>query len=89
MITLTGTLRQSGKLTFDGKDRLKIWIEHETPRDNGVSDLRIEELFLPMEEQAKLPAQGQPVSVIVRPYAVGRDVKFSASALALNTGKKQ
>lgn len=81
MITLTGTLRQSGKVTFDGKDKLKVWVEHETPRDNGANDLKIEELFLPIEFQQSLPQNGQQISVVVRAYPVGRDVKFSAMSV--------
>lgn len=83
MITLQGTLRQAGKVTFQEKERVKVWVEHETPRDNGVSDLKIEELFLPSETFDKLPKPGQPISVAVRPYVVGRDVKFSAISLAV------
>lgn len=78
MITLQGTLRQSTKVTFDGVDKLKLWVEHESPRDNGVSDLKIEELILPIAEEPKLPKQGQSVTVAVRAYASGRDVKFFA-----------
>jgi hypothetical protein len=82
MITLTGTLRQSGEVTF-GKDKdarkmLKLWVEHESPRDNGPADLRIEEFFVPSEHGPMLPPQGQQVSVSVRPYASGRNVAFAA-----------
>jgi hypothetical protein len=78
MITLTGTLRQSAKVTFDGVDKTKLWIEHQSPRDNGVFDLKIEELILPHQDESKLPKQGEQISVDVRVYAAGRDVKFFA-----------
>ena len=53
MLTLTGTLRQFGDVAFAGKDStektpyLKLWIEHETPRQDGPADLKIEELLIP------------------------------------------
>jgi hypothetical protein len=78
MITLTGTFRQQGQVEFDGKKRLKVWLEHTSPRENGTADLKIEELFLPIEDANKLPKQGSEISLSVRVYASGRDVKFSA-----------
>jgi hypothetical protein len=85
MITLTGTLRQSGEVTF-GKDKeartmMKLWVEHESPRDKGPSDLKIEEFFVPVEDSKNLPAKGEPVSVAVRPYASGRGVAYSAISI--------
>jgi hypothetical protein len=78
MIALTGTLRQQGQVEFDGKKRLKLWIEHTTPRENGAADLKIEELFLPIEDATKLPKDGQQVTVQVRAYSTGKEVRFSA-----------
>jgi hypothetical protein len=85
MITLTGTLRQSGEVTF-GKDKearkmCKLWVEHESPRDNGPGDLKIEEFFVPLEQAVNLPEKGQEVSVQVRPYSDGRKVLFQAIRL--------
>jgi hypothetical protein len=92
MITLTGTLRQSGEVTF-GKDKearkmVKLWVEHESPRDNGPSDLKIEEFFLPVEEVKTLPPKGELVSVAVRPYSNGRAVAYSAIALVTQPSPK-
>ena len=83
MITLTGILRQSGELTIKDKPRLKIVVEHETARDNGVNDLHLETLFLDREEAAKLPKAGEAVHVEVRPYPInnGRAVAFAAVRL--------
>lgn len=78
MVTLTGTLRQAGTVTFDGKTKVKIWLEHTTARETGVADLKLEELFLEGLELAALPASGSEVSFEVRPYAVGKLVKFQA-----------
>ena len=73
MITLTGTLRQAGEVTFKDKPpRLKVVVEHETARENGQSDLRLETLFLAPEEAAK---------VEVRPYPNGKTVAFAAVRL--------
>lgn len=90
MLTLTGTLRQFGEVTL-GKDApkpyLKLWVEHETPRDNGPADLRIDELLIPIEdappepERERLLKRGQPVSVVVRAWARGRDLAFQAVRL--------
>lgn len=92
MLTLTGTLRQFGDVTFgdDKKSFLKLWVEHETPRDNGPADLRIEELLLPGDvvqpsDRASLKA-GAPVSVVVRFWAKGRDVVFAAVRLVGGAG---
>lgn len=86
MIVLHGILRQSGKVSFDGKDKTKLWVEHESPRDNGTNDLSIEELFLGPEVLEKLPKSGSPISLQVRPYPSGRGVKFSAIGLAGTSG---
>lgn len=85
MTTLTGTLRQHGQVEFDGKKRLKLWVEHTSPRENGTADLKIEELFLPIEDATKLPKQGSEISLAVRVYASGRDVKFSAISIVGTT----
>jgi hypothetical protein len=81
MLTLTGTLRQHGELTIKEKPFAKLWVEHESERENGVNDLQILELLLPIENVGKLPAKGSPVSVDVRCYAMGRDIRFSAIAV--------
>jgi hypothetical protein len=91
MLTLTGTLRQFGEVTL-GKDApkpyLKLWVEHETPRDNGPADLRIEELLIPIEdappepERERLLKRGQPVSVIVRAWAKLGTLNLSAVRIA-------
>lgn len=93
MLTLTGTLRQFGEVTL-GKDNpkpfLKLWVEHETPRDNGPADLRIEELLIPIEDaplapdREKLLKPGQPVSVVVRAWAKLGTLFFSAVRIAGN-----
>jgi hypothetical protein len=82
MIILKGKLRQSTTMTLQEKLKTKLWIEHETPRDNGVADLRIEELFLEGDVTAKLPKPGENVGVIVRPYPSGRDVRYAATGIA-------
>lgn len=91
MLTLTGTLRQFGEVNL-GKDNpkpfLKLWVEHETPRDNGPADLRIEELLIPIEDappaadREKLLRTGQPVSVVVRAWAKLGALQLSAVRLA-------
>lgn len=87
MLVLTGTLRQFGEVTFgeDKKQFLKLWVEHETPRDNGPADLRIEELLLPLDSvpipERNALKQGSPVSVVVRAWSKGRDLVFSGIRL--------
>lgn len=81
MITLTGTLRQFAPSEYDGKKKTKIWLEHTSERDNGPADLKLEELFLEGDHVSELPPAGSQISVIVRPYAVGKGVKFSALRL--------
>jgi hypothetical protein len=82
MITLTGTLRQFGPSEFEGKKKTKVWLEHTSERDNGPADLKLEELFLEGDLTASMPSAGSPISIIVRPYAVGKGVKFAAVGLA-------
>lgn len=84
MITLTGVLRQSGEMTIKEKPLVKLWVEHESPRDNGVNDLKIEEFFLDREKAADLPEKGQEISIVVRPYPSGRGVAFQAIRVASN-----
>lgn len=81
MIILNGTLRQFASTEYEGKKKTKLWVEHTSPRENGVDDLRLEELFLEGDHAAALPKSGSMVSVAVRPYASGKGVKFSAVAL--------
>lgn len=89
MITLTGTLRQRAKLVIKGQERLKLVVEHETPRNDGPSDLNLETLFLEPHYEAQLPRDGSPVSVQVRPYPSGRSVAFAALALIPGTTGKE
>lgn len=81
MLTLTGVLRQATTNEFEGKKKTKLWVEHTSPRENGVDDLKLEELFLDGDLTPSLPRSGSQISVYVRPYAVGKGVKFSAIAL--------
>lgn len=81
MITLTGTLRQFAPSEYDGKKKTKIWLEHTAPRDNGPDDLKLEELFMDGDLTPSLPPAGSQISIIVRPYASGKAVKFSALRL--------
>lgn len=84
MLTLTGTLRQSADLDFTDKNTgkpkpmRKLWVEHESARENGPADLQILELLVPAETCPELPPKGAEISVDVRAYAVGRNVAFSA-----------
>ena len=81
MITLSGILRQAGEVTIKEKPKLKLVVEHETARDNGVNDLHLETLFLDRQEAARLPKAGQEVHVEVRPYPSGRGIAFAAVRL--------
>lgn len=81
MITLTGILRQFAPAEYDGKKKTKLWLEHTSERDNGPADLKLEELFLEGDHTAEMPAPGSSISLVVRPYAVGKGVKFSALRL--------
>lgn len=97
MLTLTGKLRQYTEVQFaDRPERkggtfLKIWLEHETPRDgDGPGDLKIEELLLPIDavpapERSTLK-QDARISVVVRAWAKGRDVAFQAVRLISSAG---
>jgi len=79
MLTLTGTLRQSGEIKKKDSDEIgfvKLWVEVEDERD-----LKIHEIMLPPEKVGKLPAKGSPISIDGRMYAAGRDVRFSAVAV--------
>jgi len=82
MLTLTGTLRQTSNLTIKEKPFVKLWVEHESPRDNGPGDLQILELLLPAEICTPVPTSGKPVSVNVRAYPAGRGIGFAALSLA-------
>ena len=88
MITLTGILRQAGEVKIKEKPLLKLVVEHETARDNGVPDLHLETLFVDRQEAARLPRTGEEVHVEVRPYPSGRGVAFAAVRLlaAADTG---
>ena len=81
MITLTGTLRQFAPSEFEGKKKTKIWLEHTSERDTGPADLKLEELYLEGDHVAEMPAAGSQIAVVVRPYASGKGVKFSALRL--------
>lgn len=78
MLTLTGTLRQSGDITIKEKPYRKLWVEHESERENGPSDLQILELLVPADNCPALPSKGEQISVDVRAYSNGRNVAFSA-----------
>lgn len=86
MLTLTGIFRQSSEMQL-GKEGevkrpfVKVWMEVESERDNGVSDLSIEELLIPADKVAKMPKKGENISIDVRSYARGRDVAFSALSM--------
>lgn len=80
MLTLTGTLRQAGPITIKEKPFQKLWVETETPRENGPADLQLHELLIPSEHVENLPSPGSLVAVDVRAYANGRNVAFSALA---------
>jgi hypothetical protein len=82
MLTINGTLRQHGELTITEKPFIKLWVEHETPRADGVDDLQIVELLIPRDQCGPIPAKGAQIGVNVRAYPVGRDVKFQALGLA-------
>jgi len=88
MITLQGILRQSGEMKINEKPLVKLWIEHETPRENGVADLKIEELFIDHKPGMFIPKKGETINLQVRAYPSGRDVKFQAlGILNLATAK--
>jgi len=90
MLTLTGKFRQSSEMQIgkEGEPKrpfVKLWVEVENERDNGVSDLSIEELLVPADKVQKLPEKGENISIFVRAYARGRDVAYSALAIAYGT----
>lgn len=80
MLTLTGTLRQSGTIkTKDDKSYAKLWIETETPPENDrPGELQIHEFMFDSAELPKPPAKGSQVSVDVRCYIRGREVAYKA-----------
>lgn len=78
MITLNGILRQHGEMKINEKPLVKLWVEHETPRENGVADLKIEELFIDQTPGMFIPKKGENINLAVRVYPNGRDVKFQA-----------
>lgn len=81
MILLRGKLRQRGELTIKGTPRLKLVVEHETPRDTGPPDLNLETLFLEPHHAPQLPDDGSCVTLQVRPYPSGRNVAYAALAV--------
>ena len=81
MITLTGTLRQSAEMTVKEKPLIKLWVEHETPRENGAGDLKIEELFIEPRPGLTLPKNGEKISLNVRVYPSGPNVRFQVLGL--------
>lgn len=81
MIALTGKLRQSGQVTIKERPLVKIWVEHEMPRDSGTPDLKIEEFFLEPAAAEKLPKAGSEVTLSVRPYPKGRDVGYQVTGV--------
>lgn len=81
MFTLTGTLRQWSKTNFKDTPKLKVWVEHTTERDNGPADLKLEELFLPLTEEPKLPQNGSEITLQVRPWVNGKHIGLSATSV--------
>lgn len=81
MITLTGTLRQSGAQEYEGKKKTRVWVEHTSPRETGPDDLKLEEFWFEGDVTPQLPKAGSQVSVVVRPYTMGKGVKFAAVSL--------
>lgn len=81
MITLTGTLRQSGAVTIKERPLHKLWVEHTMPRDNGTPDLKIEEFFVDPALAANLPKDGSQINLAVRPYPSGRDVRYQVTGI--------
>jgi hypothetical protein len=81
MITLQGTLRQAGVNEYEGKKKTRLWVEHTSPRENGPDDLKLEEFWLDGDLTATLPKPGAQVAVVVRPYSMGKVVKFAAVGL--------
>lgn len=79
MLILQGTLRQAGEIELKDKPEpfVKLWVEHETPRQNGPADLKISELLIPKSEARSLPKAGDLVSVVVRAYVAGRDIAYA------------
>lgn len=87
MITLTGTLRQSGLTEIEGKKKTRVWVEHTSPRENGPDDLKLEEFWLDGDHISTLPKAGAQVSIPVRPYSSGKGVKFAAAGLPIAQAK--
>lgn len=85
MLMLKGILRQAAEMTFDKAGvkttKTKVWLEHTSERDNGVKDIKIEELFLEGISPSQLPKEGEELTLLVRVYAVGNFVKYAATGL--------
>lgn len=86
MLILQGLLRQKGDIeTKEGKKFTKLWIEHQSEGQNGTPDLKIAEFMIPAEALPAVKVEklraNQPISLSVRPFVVGRDVKFSATGI--------
>jgi hypothetical protein len=81
MITLQGTLRQSGVNEYEGKKKTRVWVEHTSPRDDGPDDLKLEEFWFDGDLTSTLPKPGTTLSVVVRPYTVGKGVKYAAISI--------
>jgi len=80
MLTLTGTLRQSGTIkTKEEKSYAKLWVETETPPEGDrPGELQIHEFMFDSAEVPKLPAKGSQISIEVRAYIRGRDIAYKA-----------
>lgn len=81
MLILTGILRQSGELAKRDEPQTKfakLWVEHETPRDNGPDDLEILEMILPLEKARNVPKRGAEISLLVRAYPKGKGIGYQA-----------
>lgn len=82
MLVMTGKLRQASPTEFEGKKKTKLWVETVSPGEGGrPDDLKMHELFLEGDHMAKLPPKDGTVSVLVRPYAMNREVKFACAGL--------
>lgn len=85
MLILTGKLRQASDIQTKERKLRKLWIETETPRDNGVADLDLHQFLLEPENCSNEPPAGSPISVSVRAYVAGSNLRFAALGLVSGT----
>lgn len=68
MIMLKGILRRMAAMKFkDGRERVKLMIEHDVSREEGQGDLELTTGFID-PEQAKTLKEGSEIVLDVRPY---------------------